>query len=103
MKWRIYYDDGSIVEDSEEDLKPYGVVCILQYVKHPGGVVTNITYGAPYYVFMDGEWVQMQCNDIEDRLAHRLPFGPFLVGRAVSKRIFTEVFDRAKADKDRLP
>jgi hypothetical protein len=55
--------------------------------------------GAPYYCFIDGYWTQLQYNDVEDRLAHRLPFGPFLVGRAVGKAKFLEVFNVAQEDK----
>lgn len=101
MPWRIYYDDGSIHDWTQgtDDLEPYGVICILQRITDPGGERWTLNYGAPFYCLDGDEWVILQHNDVEDRLAHRLPIGVFLVGRAVTKAKFSEIFERAKKDR----
>ena len=96
-KWKIYYGNGSI-HDSRDGTIPdhYGVVAILQ-LRHDGR--HHITSGASYYIHTGEEWVTAYMNDIEDYLAHKIPIHEFLVGRIVSKRVFREIFERAKKDR----
>ncbi|MCK5217871.1 MAG: hypothetical protein KAJ93_08780 [Methanosarcinales archaeon] len=98
MKWRIYYDTGS-THDYNNGVIPdaYGVVAILQ-LRHDGRYY--ITHGAPYYIHNEAEWLPAYMNDVEDYLAHKIPIKEFLVGRIVSKRVFAEIFERAKKDRD---
>lgn len=99
--WRIYYDDGSTHNHSQgfDKLEPYGVICILQQINHKNGTAYIINYGAPYYAYLDNEWIILQHNDVEDRLAHKLPIEHFLVGRAVSKSNFNKIYNKAQEDK----
>lgn len=97
-KWRVYYSDGAMQDsNSELPFEPYGVVAILQLRSHDGR--HHITSGSPYYIHDGEEWLPCWINDIEDYLAHKIPIHKFLIGRIVSKRVFTEIFERAKRDR----
>jgi len=95
--WKIYYGDGK-THCSNAGVIPdaYGVVAILQ-LRHDGR--HHITSGASYYIHTGEEWVPAYANDVEDYLVHKIPIKEFLVGRIVSKRMFTEIFEQAKKDR----
>ena len=100
-KWRVYYDDGSTWNWTEGfDLEPYGIICILQETATVNRSVFSIISNAPYYVYTDKEWIKAEPNDIEDYLVHGIRIEKFVVGRAVSKRKFVEIFNIAMRDKD---
>lgn len=95
--WRVYYDDGTTWDHTQglAGMPAFGVLCILQNT-----VRYFVTYGAPYYALVDGEWLHFHTNDMVDYLVHgRLP-DKLIVGRMVSKKTFAEVYDQAKKDKD---
>ncbi len=98
MKWRIYYDNGLIHDYNNGPIPDaYGVVAILQ-LRHDGR--HHITSGASYYIHTGEEWVPAYMNDVEDYLAHKILICDFLVGRIVSKKVFIEIFEQAKKDRN---
>ena len=100
--WRIYYDDGSTWDWTQglEGREPYGVICILHKIATQNGSTLHINYGAPYYGYDGSEWILMQLNDVEDRLAHGLPIEKFILGRALSRGDFMKIYRQAQSDKD---
>jgi hypothetical protein len=99
--WRVYYDDGSTWNWTEGfGLEHYGVICILQETATANRDVLSVICGSPYYIFTDGEWIKAAVNDVEDYLVNGIEIKSFIVGRAVSKKRFTEIFSKAIADKD---
>jgi len=99
--WRVYYSDGSVITstDGVDALEPYGVICILQKKLLDGRYY--MTSNAPYYLFMEGEWLPAYENDLVDHLIHNpKSMDKLLVGRIVSKSRFQEIYEKAKADKN---
>ena len=73
----------------------FGVLCILQCV-----VSYHIVHGCAYYMLSDGEWMHACENDVVDYLVHGKPINKFLVGRMTGRRVFNEVYEAAKHDKN---
>jgi len=104
--WRIYYDDGSTLDDSHglDGIESFGVLCILHsYVAENGVVQLQILSGMPYYIFDGMEWLPSKENDIIDRLVHKLPIDQLLVGRITNNGVFKSVYEKARRDKDSMP
>lgn len=100
-KWRIYYSDGTTVDDDETlitEVPSYGVICILQKRNYDSRMF--ITSQSPYYMFVRGEWLPVWMNDVEDYLANQLAdIERFLVGRIMPKHEFMKVYEQAKIDR----
>ena len=99
MKFRNSYDD----HEHENDLsnaEPFGVICILQQRGHDGkwGIISN----CPYYLHDGNEWLPAYENDVIDYLAHSKHIEKLCVGRIVNKKRFSEVYDKAKADRAKM-
>jgi len=93
MKARIYYGDGSVVEDTGSP-PARDVQVIVQ--PHPGVNVELVT-GQDYYVRMsDGRWKGVDLFGLFDYL---LDSGIVLFGRTITKAEYNAIYQQAKADK----
>lgn len=100
QNFRVYYADGSTVDDDFDALKPFGVLCILIQRGHDNR--WGIIHGSPYYAHNGKEWMVFQLNDVVDYLVHKLPINHFLVGQMVDKKVWYDTYERAKKDRDLL-
>ena len=105
MKWRIYYADGSTRDHNEGLPHPtndyeahHGTQCILQ---ERGDGNLHIVHGHDYYIFgVDGCWLPMDWNILEDILIHhRSDVQCVLKGRAISYLRFRELWKQVQEDK----
>jgi hypothetical protein len=102
MKWRIYYDDGSMFDSGQggpEDAPGHGVVCIVQPDEEIG---RTIMQGWDWYYFHegDGNWWGCDIHGLTDRLTHRLPVRAVCEGRTVATERFRQILRLADLDED---
>lgn len=101
--WRVYYEDGTTWEWTQglEGIPLHGVICILQKIRADNGILRyHIVYGCRYYMRAQNEWLHAYENDVIDYIQYHIPIEQVLVGRMTTKERFTEVYQRAKDDKD---
>lgn len=101
MAWRVYYDGE--VQDSARGLEGmpcYGVLVILQ--QRSNDQRWYITSNAPYYLWDGNEWLPAYENDLVDYMVHQPDkIQKLIVGRIVNKARFVEVYEQAKADREK--
>ena len=100
VSWKIYYSDGSTFDSTQgepDEAPAFGALVIVQF--YNDGRSKNLLTGGDYYVFLEsGSWVGCDLTGLVDRLAHRLPFKGFLVGRWVDVDSYHAIV--ARADKE---
>ena len=105
MKWRVYYEDGSIWDYTQglNGMPAFGVICILQKGRSrpDRDPRYHIVYGCTYYMRSENEWLHARENDVVDYLIHDKPIEKLLVGRMTSKLKFNDIYGEAKNDKDK--
>ena len=100
LAWRIYYADGTTFDSSmggPDDAPAWGVIVIVQPSIHGGARPLD---GQRYYIYEDGRWIGASWDGILDKLAHRIKFSGFLVGRWVHDAVYLDVWKRMKSDPD---
>jgi len=100
-RFRIYYGDGSTFTDGDKgEPASFGVICILQ--RRGDSPRYHVVSGTPYYIFVDGEWLPAWQNDVFYRLlVLKGTMTNILEGLLTTKSQFTEVYEQAKADREK--
>jgi len=102
LLWKIYYGDGSTftnLQGSPDEAPPFGVQFILQLCDE--GRWRETLHEADYFVMgEDDVWIGSDITGILDRLAHRIPFSGFLVGRWIGHDAFMKLNKVVQQDKD---
>ena len=95
--WRIYYEDGITRgwEHGVDDIQTHGVLCILQKSPH-----YQIVHGCQYFMLVKGEWLHAKSNDVVEYVRLGRKIDKLLIGRMTTNRIFNEVHQAAKNDKN---
>ena len=92
--WRIFYDDGSEVADDLDQVKSFGVICIVQD-KHDGQ--NHILSKKDYYLFNGKHWIVLDMMGVVDHLVHKpKSIQKFIVGRTIDNHSFWEIYDKAQ-------
>lgn len=98
--WAIYYSDGSIWEGEDPEYAPArDVQIIVQPCSNSGWAMQHTQ---DYYVWRDdlNEWRGTDIFGLWDYLM-RGGWKKVLFGRTISVDEFNEIFNRAKADRDK--
>jgi len=102
VRWRIYYSDGTTFDSTQgspDEAPAFGVQVILQL--SDGGRRRESVSNADYYVYTpSGFWVGADLTGILDRLANRLPFSGFLIGRWDPRDEFLGILRTSEKDPD---
>ena len=102
IEWRIYYSDGSTFDSSQgtpDDAPAFGVHVILQLADN--GRLRDPVVGADYYLFSEsGKWVGADLVALIEKLANRVPFSGFLVGRWEPTDEYLAVLRKSEKDAD---
>lgn len=92
--WRILYDDGTEVVDNLDEVKSFGVICIVQE-KADGR--NHILSQKDYYLFNGQQWVVLDMMGVVDHLVHKPEtIKKFVVGRTIDNISFWKIMDKAK-------
>lgn len=93
--WRILYDDGTEVVDNLDEVKPFGVICIVQE-KADGR--NHILSQKDYYAFNGQQWVVLDMMGVVDHLVHKPEnIKKFVVGRTIDNISFWKIMDKAQS------
>ncbi len=102
IQWRIYYSDGSTFDSSQgipDDAPAFGVAVIVQLADN--GRLRDSVHSGDYYVYTEsGFWVGADLSGLLDRLANRIPFSGFLVGRWDPQDEYFAILRKAEKDPD---
>lgn len=104
-KWRIYYSDGTTVDNTKggpQYAPSYGIVCIVQ----PDDMVgRQIMHGWDWYYWHEEtqQWWGCDIYGLLDRLLHNMQVTAVKQGRTVSNKDWQSIMQRANEDPDFLP
>jgi len=100
--WRVYYEDGTTWSWPQgfDGMPTRGVIAILQKVDVNHNPRWHLVHGSQYYMRAQDEWLHAYENDVVDYLENDKPIDKLLVGRMTTKRIFSEIIEAAKNDKN---
>ena len=101
VRWRIYYSGGTTFDSSQgspDDAPAWGVQVILQLSDKDRR--RESIANADYYVYQSGFWVGSDLPGIIDRLANKVSFSGFLVGRWDPRDEFLALIRKSEKDTD---
>ena len=94
QKFIIFYDDGTEVADNLDEVKPFGVICIVQE-KHK--CRNHILSQKDYYAFNGEHWIVLDMMGVIDHLVHKPEsIKKLIVGRTVDTKAYWDIYDKAK-------
>lgn len=98
MKWRIYYDDGSVFDNTlpATNAPSYGVQCIVDYSQDKRTIHNRSTY----YILTNEGWIVAEQDGLLDFILNKFSkIQKIVMGRTMTNDAFWEVYNKAKNDE----
>ena len=97
--FKIYYDDNTTFQGPPGLAPVRGVICILQ-LRADGR--HNLLSQKSHYVHDGKEWISCTWDDVEEYLLDRREVDIVVIrGRVVGNIEFSDIYDKAKVDRDK--